>query len=247
MNQEMALNVAGVAKSFGSLVVASNVHLSVAPGERRGLIGVNGAGKTTLFNMIAGELRPDRGDIHFFGERITGDSVIRRTLKGLGRTYQVSTMVPTVSVRENLALARGSGRLPSLWRPWQEEVDDDLLATADQLGLTPLLDDPVSELSHGTLRQLELAMVLARKPRLLLLDEPAAGLSRVERQGLMDIIRELPREVTLVMIEHDMDMVLELSERISVLHHGEVFAEGDPAEIAAHEGVRDIYLGRSNG
>lgn len=247
MNQEMALNVAGVAKSFGSLVVASNVHLSVAPGERRGLIGVNGAGKTTLFNMIAGELRPDRGDIHFFGERITGDSVIRRTLKGLGRTYQVSTMVPTVSVRENLALARGSGRLPSLWRPWQEAVDDDLLATADQLGLTPLLDDPVSELSHGTLRQLELAMVLARKPRLLLLDEPAAGLSRVERQGLMDIIRELPREVTLVMIEHDMDMVLELSERISVLHHGEVFAEGDPAEIAAHEGVRDIYLGRSNG
>ncbi len=247
MNQEMALNVAGVAKSFGSLVVASDVHLSVAPGERRGLIGVNGAGKTTLFNMIAGELRPDRGDIHFFGERITRDSVIRRTLKGLGRTYQVSTLVPTVSVRENLALARGSGRLPSLWQPWQEAVDDDLLATADQLGLTPLLDDPVSELSHGTLRQLELAMVLARKPRLLLLDEPAAGLSRVERQGLMDIIRELPREVTLVMIEHDMDMVLELSERISVLHHGEVFAEGDPAEIAAHEGVRDIYLGRANG
>lgn len=247
MNQETALNVAGVAKSFGSLVVASDVHLSVAAGERRGLIGVNGAGKTTLFNMIAGELRPDRGVIHFFGERITRDSVIRRTLKGLGRTYQVSTLVPTVSVRENLALARGSGRLPSLWQPWQEAVDDDLLATADQLGLTPLLDDPVSELSHGTLRQLELAMVLARKPRLLLLDEPAAGLSRVERQGLMNIIRELPREVTLVMIEHDMDMVLELSECISVLHHGEVFAEGDPSEIAAHEGVRDIYLGRSDG
>ncbi|MDN3516972.1 ATP-binding cassette domain-containing protein [Aquisalimonas lutea] len=246
MSEEQALNVAGVAKSFGSLVVASDVHLSVAPGERRGLIGVNGAGKTTLFNMIAGELRPDRGDIYFFGERITADSVVRRTLKGLGRTYQVSTLVPAVSVRANLALARGNGRLPSLWRSWRNALDDALMETADQLGLTPVLDDPVSELSHGTLRQLELAMVLARRPRLLLLDEPAAGLSRAERQGFTEVIRGLPRDVTMVMIEHDMDMVLDLSERISVLHGGSMFAEGTPEEIAAHEGVKDIYLGRAH-
>ena len=247
MSGEVALNVAGIAKSFGSLVVASDVHLSVEGGERRGLIGVNGAGKTTLFNMIAGELRPDRGDIHFFGESITHDSVVQRTLKGLGRTYQVSTLVPTVSVRENLALAHGTGRLPSAWRPWTDALSDSLLATADRLGLTPLLDEQVAKLSHGGLRQLELAMVLAREPRLLLLDEPAAGLSRSERQVLADILRELPREVTLLMIEHDMDMVLDLSDRISVLHQGRVFAEGSAEEIGRHEGVRDIYLGRASG
>ena len=247
MSTEQALGVAGIAKSFGSLVVASDVHLSVAAGARHGLIGVNGAGKTTLFNMIAGELKPDQGDIHFFGERITRDSVIQRTLKGLGRTYQVSTLVPTVTVRQNLALARGNGRIPSLWRPWDDGLDDALLATADRLGLTPLLDDLVANLSHGTLRQLELAMVLAREPRLLLLDEPAAGLSRSERQVLTGMLRDLPREVTLLMIEHDMDMVLALSDRISVLHQGEVFVEGTPDEIAANEGVRDIYLGRAHG
>lgn len=247
MTEEQALGVTGIAKSFGSLVVASDVHLSVAAGARHGLIGVNGAGKTTLFNMIAGELRPDSGDIYLFGERITRDSVIQRTLKGMGRTYQVSTMVPAVSVRENLALARGTGKLPSLWRPWEEALDDKLLATAERLGLTPLLDEPVSNLSHGTLRQLELAMVMAQEPRLLLLDEPAAGLSRSERQVLSEMLRDLPREVTLVMIEHDMDMVLALSDQISVLHQGEVFAEGTPEEIGAHEGVRDIYLGRAHG
>lgn len=236
-----------MAKSFGPLMVASDVHLRVAPGERRGLIGVNGAGKTTLFNMIAGELKPDRGTIDFFGDEITRDSVIQRTLKGLGRTYQVSTMVPSVTVRENLALARGDGRLPSLWQPWQSRLDSDLMETADQLGLTPVLDEMVANLSYGTLRQLELAMVMAQKPRLLLLDEPAAGLSHAERQVLQGILRDLPQEVTLLMIEHDMEMVLALSDRISVLHQGEMFAEGSPEEIAAHEGVRDIYLGRTNG
>ncbi|WP_224750199.1 ABC transporter ATP-binding protein [Halomonas sp. ML-15] len=247
MSPEPALEVAGLAKSFGSLMVASDVHLRVAPGERRGLIGVNGAGKTTLFNMIAGELKPDRGTIRFFGDEISGDSVIQRTLKGLGRTYQVSTLVPSVTVRENLALARGDGRLPSLWQPWQSRLDDDLMTTADQLGLTPVLDETVANLSYGTLRQLELAMVMAQKPRLLLLDEPAAGLSHAERQVLQGILQALPKEVTLLMIEHDMEMVLALSDRISVLHQGEMFAEGSPDEIAAHEGVRDIYLGRANG
>ena len=247
MSPVPALEVAGLAKSFGSLMVASDVHLRVAAGERRGLIGVNGAGKTTLFNMIAGELKPDRGSIGFFGDDITTDTVIQRTLKGLGRTYQVSTLVPSVTVRENLALARGNGRLPSLWQPWQSRLDDDLMATAERLGLTPVLDETVANLSYGTLRQLELAMVMAQQPRLLLLDEPAAGLSHAERQVLQGILRDLPQEVTLLMIEHDMEMVLALSDRISVLHQGEMFAEGTPDEIAAHQGVRDIYLGRANG
>lgn len=244
---EPALEVAGLAKSFGSLLVARNIHLRIAPGERRGLIGVNGAGKTTLFNMIAGELKPDRGTIRLFGDEISSDSIIQRTLKGLGRTYQVSTLVPSVTVRENLALARGDGRLPSLWQPWQSRLDDHLMSTADQLGLTPVLDEAVANLSYGTLRQLELAMVMAQKPRLLLLDEPAAGLSHAERQVLQDILQNLPQEVTLLMIEHDMAMVLSLSDHISVLHQGEIYTEGTPDEIAAHEGVRDIYLGRANG
>lgn len=247
MSPEPVLEVAGLAKSFGSLQVASDVHLQVNAGERRGLIGVNGAGKTTLFNMIAGELKPDRGSIHFLGDDITRDSVIQRTLKGLGRTYQVSTMVASVTVRENLALARGNGRLPSLWQPWESQLDHELMTTADQLGLTPMLDETVANLSYGTLRQLELAMVMAQKPRLLLLDEPAAGLSHAERQILQGILQDLPQEVTLLMIEHDMEMVLALSDRISVLHQGEMFAEGSPEEIAAHDGVRDIYLGRANG
>ena len=247
MKQEQALDVVGLAKSFGSLVVASDVHLSVAVGERRGLIGVNGAGKTTLFNLIAGELRPNHGEIRFFGVNITRESVIQRTLRGLGRTYQVSSLVPSVTVRQNLALARGNGRLLSLWKPWETQLDDVLLATAEQLGLTALLDEDVADLSYGVVRQLELAMVMAQKPRLLLLDEPAAGLSRAERQTLQTILSNLPRDVTLLMIEHDMEMVLELSDRISVLHQGEMFAEGSPDEIANHDGVRDIYLGRAHG
>lgn len=247
MEKEQALNVVGLAKSFGSLAVASDVHLSVAVGERRGLIGVNGAGKTTLFNLISGELSPDHGEIRFFGRNITHDSVIQRTLRGLGRTYQVSTLVPSVTVRENLALAQGNGRLPSLWKPWESQINDALLETAEQLGLTTVLDQVVANLSYGIVRQLELAMVMAQKPRLLLLDEPAAGLSRAERQILQSILGNLPRDVTLLMIEHDMEMVLELSDRISVLHQGEMFAEGSPDEIANHDGVRDIYLGRAHG
>lgn len=246
MKQEKALDVVGLAKSFGSLTVASDVHLSMAAGERRGLIGVNGAGKTTLFNLIAGELQPDKGEIRLFGEDITRDSVIRRTLKGLGRTYQVSTMVPSVTVRENLALAKGNGRLMSLWKDWTTRLDDELMETADQLGLTSVLDEEVANLSYGIIRQLELAMVMAQNPRLLLLDEPAAGLSRSERQVLQQILKNLPREVTLLMIEHDMEMVLDLSDYISVLHQGRMFAEGSADEIANHPGVRDIYLGRAD-
>lgn len=247
MKQEKALEVVGLAKSFGSLTVASDVHLSVAAGERRGLIGVNGAGKTTLFNLIAGELRPDQGEIRLFGEDITRDSVIRRTLKGLGRTYQVSTMVPSVTVRENLALAKGNGRLMSLWKDWRTRLDDELIDAAEELGLTAVLDEEVANLSYGVIRQLELAMVMAQKPRLLLLDEPAAGLSRSERQVLQRILKNLPREITLLMIEHDMEMVLDLSDSISVLHQGRMFAEGSADEIASHPGVRDIYLGRAHG
>lgn len=144
-------------------------------------------------------------------------------------------------------MAQGNGRLPSLWKPWESQINDALLETAEQLGLTTVLDQVVANLSYGIVRQLELAMVMAQKPRLLLLDEPAAGLSRAERQILQSILGNLPRDVTLLMIEHDMEMVLELSDRISVLHQGEMFAEGSPDEIANHDGVRDIYLGRAHG
>lgn len=245
MSTEAALEVAGVGKAFGSLVVARGLDLRITPGERRGLIGVNGAGKTTLFNMISGELLPDAGEVFLFGERITRLPVAARALKGLGRTYQVSTLVPPLSVRANLLLAGGNGRLPPAWRGWrQQRLDPATEEVIDELRIRELLDEPVSELSHGVLRQVELALVLAKRPRVLLLDEPAAGLSRAERALLVDLLRGLPRSVTVVMVEHDIDMVLGLSDEISVLHQGELFASAPPQEIAADPRVRDIYLGR---
>ncbi len=247
MTAETALAVVGVDKAFGSLVVADGIDLHVPSGQRRGLIGINGAGKTTLFNMISGELRPDRGDVRLLGESITRASVKNRTLKGLGRTYQVSTLVPSLSVRANLVLATGNGRLPPMWRDWHADgLQADLMDVAERLRLVDQLDERVDALSHGVLRQLELAMVLAKHPRVLLLDEPAAGLARSEREMLAGILRELPREITVIMVEHDMDMVLGLSDEVSVLHRGRIFASGEPDEIARDDSVRDIYLGKTH-
>jgi len=238
------LEIVGIHKSFGATVVLEGITLSVEPGQRHGLIGVNGAGKTTLFNVIAGDLRADGGDI-----RLDGDSILRlpmreRVLAGLCRTYQISSLAPSLTVRGNLVLSLGDGSLPSLWRGWKRAGEDEsLLALADELGLTDYLDEPVRELSHGAQRQLELAMVLHRQPRLLLLDEPAAGLSPAERGLLASYIRKLPSSISLLMIEHDMDIILQLSDWITVLHEGRALTAGTPEEIAQDQRVRDIYLG----
>lgn len=249
MNMEAGrLDIVGIRKNFGATVVLEGITLSVEPGQRHGLIGVNGAGKTTLFNLIAGDHKADGGDIRLDNQSILGLSMRDRVLAGLCRTYQISSLAPSLTVRGNLVLALGDGTLPSLWRGWRQAGEEEsLLAVADRLGLSAHLDEPVSELSHGAQRQLELAMVLNRQPRLLLLDEPAAGLSPAERAVLASYIKELPSSISLLMIEHDMDIILELSDWITVLHEGKALTAGRPEEIARDSRVRDIYLGYGHG
>ncbi len=217
------------------------------PGERRAVLGANGAGKTTLFNMIAGDLPPSEGRIVVFGEDMTWMPAQKRVLRGVRRTYQKSLVFGGLTVRENLFVAiRGAagGRYAILRKAHREPEYEATEALAGRVSLTERLDHPASDLSHGEQRQLELGMALAGEPRLLLLDEPAAGLSMRERGSLLDMLHGLPRDVTLVIIEHDLDIALAVAEQVTVMHNGVVLAEGTPAEISANQQVHDIYMGK---
>jgi branched-chain amino acid transport system ATP-binding protein len=242
-----ALRLRGVTRRFGGVVAVSRVNLEVPRGARHGVIGPNGAGKTTLFNIVSGELAPTAGTVELFGRDITRRTPPQRVALGLGRTYQITRTFTRLTVRENLTLGV-HGLRPSkfaLLRAWTSyrdlvrEVED----VAGQLGLADRLDHRASELSHGELRQLEVAIALALRPRLLLLDEPGAGLSPGERADMRRLLSRLPRGLTLLMIEHDMDLIREVVDRITVLHFGEVVADGATAEIQSHPTVREIYLG----
>ncbi|WP_428032828.1 ABC transporter ATP-binding protein [Ancylobacter sp.] len=242
-----ALVIEGVGRRFGALHAVRDVTIKVAEGERRAILGANGAGKTTLFNLVAGDLPPSQGRILMFGRDVTGLPVEKRVRDGLRRTYQTSLMFGGLTVRQSLFLAvRGvSGGRMSIARPAsrlaQMETGDRL---AERLRLTGVLDSLCSTLSHGERRQLELAMALAGEPRLLLLDEPAAGLSPREREMLLKLLLELPRAITLVMIEHDMDIALRAVDQVSVMHNGRLVAEGTPREIENDRTVHDIYMGK---
>lgn len=248
-DQNHALVVTSVSKNFGGIQAVRSVNLSVPLGERRALIGPNGAGKTTLFNTIAGELTADGGQIALFGTDITKKTVQERAHLGLGRTYQISQLFLNLTVEENLFLAGAaeSRQRFNLWRRWNHEAKTIAWARqiAEQVELTPFLHERVSEISHGLQRQLEVGMAIAMRPRLIMLDEPAAGLSPSERVTLTGLISSLPRDVTLVLIEHAMEIVLEIADRITVLHRGEVIAEGTPSEIRANKAVQQVYLGTS--
>jgi branched-chain amino acid transport system ATP-binding protein len=248
-DQMHALSIESVSKNFGGVHAVRSVSFKVPVGERRALIGPNGAGKTTLFNTIAGELIPNEGSIHFFGADITRKSVQKRANLGLGRTYQISQLFLNLTVEENLYLA-GSGGVTkafSFFKPWKKNNSerDWVQEVADRVGLHEYLFEKVSELSHGLQRQLEVGMALAMRPKLIMLDEPAAGLSPAERIILSDIIKKLPREATLILIEHDMEIVLDIADRITVMYHGSVIAEGMPAEIRSNVEVQKVYLGSS--
>ncbi len=244
-----ALALENVSKSFGGIHAVRQVSLSVPVGERRALIGPNGAGKTTLFNVITGDLMADEGKIDIFDHEITHKSVQQRARLGLGRTYQISQLFLKLSVEENLFLASAANRNKEfkLWGAWRKHATelDRAEQVAKQVGLGEYLNAQVSELSHGLQRQLELGMAIARQPRLIMLDEPAAGLSPNERVILTGLIKELPRTVTLILIEHDMEIVLDLADSITVLHRGSVIAEGTPQEIKANQEVQSVYLGSS--
>jgi branched-chain amino acid transport system ATP-binding protein len=247
--QQHALVLTSVSKSFGGVHAVRAVDLVVTAGERRALIGPNGAGKTTLFNLITGELVVDSGKIEMFAAEITRKSVQQRASLGLGRTYQISQLFLNLTVEENLFLAGAARhglefRFLKYWRDYGAERDW-ARQVAAQVDLVPYLGAKVSEISHGLQRQLEVGMAIAMRPRLIMLDEPAAGLSTAERVGLIRLIKALPREVTLILIEHDMEIVLDLADRITVMHNGSVIAEGTPSEIQASQEVQDVYLGSS--
>lgn len=241
-----ALRITGLTKFFGALCAVDDVSIDLLPGERRTILGPNGAGKTTLFNLIAGDFLPTRGSILLFDKEISNMPPYERTRLGVSRTYQNSLLFNQLSVLENLYLAvRGVYR--HRLSPIAPAPTDHHLARArgwaKQVGLAHREDVIVSELSHGEQRQLELGMALAGEPRLLLLDEPAAGLSQAERPILTKMLRDLPRTITILLIEHDMDVAMQWAERVTVMHNGAIVFEGTPKEAASSTTIHDLYLG----
>jgi branched-chain amino acid transport system ATP-binding protein len=245
-----ALELDGVSRRFGALAALSNVTMRIAAGERRAVLGSNGAGKTTLFNVVTGDFEPSEGRIRFFGEDVTSIPTHERIRRGLRRTYQISQLFQGLSVRDAVYLAcRGvSRRRFSLLRP---RADDASMAQAASIlhavNLEDIADTLVASLAHGQQRQLEIALALAGAPRFILFDEPAAGLSPVERRDLVAILNALPEHIGYIIIEPDLDVALRVSERVSVMHNGRVFREGTPEEIERDPQVQDIYFGGGHG
>ena len=242
-----ALVVKSLCKSFGVLRVTGNVSLSVEPGERRLIIGPNGAGKTTLFNLITGELTPDSGRVELFGRNITRVASRRRAHLGMARTYQIITLFPRDTILRNVTLAL-LGLSPSRWNPIANldhlhHLSDRAHQALERVGLAHIADRPLAETSYGERRRVEIAMALAQNPKVLLLDEPFAGLSIDERRDVHELLIAIPRDVTVVMIEHNMDVALEFAERITLLHFGEVIVEGTRTEVVNHPRTREVYLG----
>ena len=242
-----ALAVKDLSKSFGGLRVTTDVNLSVEPGERRLIIGPNGAGKTTLFNLITGEISPDAGAVLLFDRNITRLASRKRAHLGMARTYQIITLFPRNTILHNAVLAL-LGLTPLRWNPLHAlDRQHDLVARAraalGRVGLEHMAERPLAETSYGEKRRVEIAMALAQEPRVLLLDEPFAGLSIDERADVGALLKAIPRDVTVVMIEHDMDTALDLVDRITLLHFGEVVVEGTRAEVVADPRTREVYLG----
>jgi branched-chain amino acid transport system ATP-binding protein len=242
-----AVAVDNLAKVFGGLRAVDGVTLQVAPGERRALIGPNGAGKTTLFHCVTGTLTASSGHVRLFGDDVTSLPEYRRTERGMGRTFQITNVFPDLTLAENLALAVvGTDRRKWIChRPLSafSDIRTKALAGLDAVGLRDRADHPVRLLSYGERRQLELALALATDPKVLFLDEPCAGLSPSERTRIFNMIRALPRDITLVVIEHDMDVALGLADRVTVMNRGRVMAEGTPDQVQANADVRDVYFG----
>lgn len=246
---EIALKLENVVVSFGALKAVNDVSLSVKNGERRAIIGPNGAGKTTLFNAITGVYLPSSGRVTFNGADVSKKMAHARTRLGMSRTFQITNLFPTLTVQENmqLALMGTSSRKFSLLGS-SEPTSEDRERIEAALGISRLnsrASAAVRELSYGEQRQLEMAMALVTRPKLLLLDEPAAGLSPAERVIVSDIINSLPRDLTMILIEHDMDLVLKLVDWVTCLNNGEFLAEGSPEAISKDQKVQDVYLGKA--
>jgi branched-chain amino acid transport system ATP-binding protein len=240
------LRLRGVGRRFGGLQAVRDVDLAVTPGERRGILGPNGAGKTTLFNVIAGDIPPSSGRVELFERDVTPLPARARSRLGLARTYQQSRLFLGLSVADNIYLAVlgvTGNRLRPVLSKRDEEMRERARRAAGRAAISEKLDQLVGSLSHGEHRQVALAMALASEPKILMLDEPASGLSRGERTLLTDLLLALDRDITLILIEHDMDVALRVAERVTMMHDGRVIVEGTPDEIRANELVHDLYLG----
>ncbi len=242
-----ALETVRLVKRFGGVTATDQVSLTVAPGELHALIGPNGAGKSTLIGQLAGELSPDAGDIRLFGQSVIGRPVHERARLGLGRTYQITQLAREFTALDNVLLgvnARRGGNT-RFWGPARQDLESVARARAalDQVGLGERAEAQVAALAHGEQRQLEIAMALATEPRLLLLDEPLAGMSQGEAQAMVTLLRGLKKHYTMLLVEHDMDAVFTLADRVSVLVYGRIIATGTVAEIRANADVRAAYLG----
>jgi branched-chain amino acid transport system ATP-binding protein len=238
-----ALHIQSLKKAFGGLPAINDVSLKVEEGERRLIIGPNGAGKTTLFNLVTGDLSSDSGKIFLFDQEITKRATHRRVHLGLARTYQIITLFPKDTLEHNIALSL-LGLSPQRWNAFgRQRLPVEAGSILALVGLEHLAQRPVSEVAYGEKRRLEIAMALAQRPRVLLLDEPLAGLSREERGAVKQLISKIPRETTVVMIEHDMDTALDMAETITVLHYGRVIVEGTRQQVVADPKTREVYLG----
>ena len=243
------LKAAGLDKSFGSLQVARDVTLEVPKGRRHAVIGPNGAGKTTLFNLLTGEVKADAGRVFVEDVEVTTKPPDARARAGLARSFQKNNLFPDLTVRENFAItcavANRLGRV--FWKSFGafRRVHDEAHEIAERIGVVDDLDAKVRHLSYGTQRQVEVGLALALKPKVLLLDEPTSGMSPEETASMMNLIAGLPPALTIIIIEHDMDVVFGLAERITVLDYGSVLLEGTPAEVRASDAVRQRYLGEA--
>jgi branched-chain amino acid transport system ATP-binding protein len=242
-----ALEIVNLHKQFGGIPATQDICLKIMPGERRLIIGPNGAGKTTLFNQIAGVFRPTSGRIMLFGHDITRLRPHARAHLGLSRTYQIITLFPKDTLEHNitLGLLGLNGARWNMFRPlsFYDGLHSEARRILDLVGLGSLADARVSEIAYGERRRVEIAMALAQKPRVLLLDEPLAGLSSEERTSIKALVAAIPRETTVIMIEHDMDTALDLAETVTLLHYGRVIVDGARDAVIADQRTREVYLG----
>ena len=227
-----ALEVQNISKNFGGIRVLQSVSFSVETGERRAIIGSNGAGKTTLFNIISGTKKPSFGKILYFGQNVTGLSAFRRSRLGIGRTFQINNLFFNLSLKSNISLALQVSK-SSL----------DIEGFLERWGFSEKADVKVGALSYGDQRQVEVLLALAQSPKLILLDEPTAGMSPVETKIITEMIAGLPKDISILIIEHDMEVVFSLADRITVLHLGQILCEGNKEKVKADPRVREIYLG----
>ena len=243
------LRLRGVGRRFGGLHAVRDVSIDVAAGERRAILGPNGAGKTTLFNVVAGDFAATAGTVELFGGDVTYTPARDRARLGLARTYQQSRLFGNLTVEDNIYLSiigREGGRLRPVRSSRDGDVRERARVAAGRAAIDAKLGVAVGSLSHGEHRQVALAMALASNPRLLMLDEPASGLSRGERVLLTDLLLGLDRDITLILIEHDMDVALRVAEYVTMMHDGRVIVEGTPEEIRGNQLVHDLYLGHSH-